>query len=51
MALPKISLISIAAGTVTVGQYQENPLKVFNRTVDHVDFRDYMFLEPEGVCA
>jgi len=48
MAVPKISLISIAAGTVTVGQYQETPLKVFNRTVDHVDFRDYMFLEPEG---
>ena len=59
LAMPTITLTSLEAGTVKVGQYQPRPVHVLNRTLDSLDFRDFMYIEPEseqrppgaGLCA
>ena len=48
LAMPTITLTSLEAGTVKVGQYQPRPVHVLNRTLDTLDFRDFMHMEPES---
>lgn len=47
LAFPVMSLISMTAGRISVGMYEDTPIKVWNRTLDKLDFRDYIYIEPE----
>ena len=48
LAFPVMSLISMTAGRISVGMYEDTPIKVWNRTLDKLDFRDYIYIEPES---
>ena len=48
LAMPTITLTSLEAGTVKVGQYQPWTVHVLNHTLDTTNLRDCVYIEPEN---